>query len=140
MSAFVLDASVAAAWLFDDENEPRADAALTHLGNDVALVPQLWHLEVRSALLGAERRGRISVAEGEERLRFLQELPIRTDTEPDLGTALAIARTHRLSFYDALYLELARRCEVALATLDAALARASVAEGLVLIEPMNGSR
>ena len=133
MSAFVLDASVAAAWLFDDEDEPRADAALAHLENDVALVPQLWHLEVRSALLGAERRGRISAAEGEERLRFLQELPIRTDAEPDLGTALALARTRCLSFYDALYLELARRNDMALATLDAALAGATVAEGLALI-------
>ena len=140
MSAFVLDASVAVAWLFDDENEPRADTALTHLENDVTFVPQLWHLEVRSALLGAERRRRIGVDEVEERLRFLRELPIRTDTEPDLGAAFALARARRLSFYDAVYLELARRRDAALATLDAALAQAAVAEGLVLIEPMNGSR
>ena len=140
MSAFVLDASVAAAWIFDDEDEPRASAALAHLENDVALVPQLWHLEVRSALLGAERRGRISVAEGEKRLRFLQELSIRTDAEPDLGTALALARTRRLSFYDALYLELAQRNDVALATLDTALAGAAVAEGVALIEPIGRSR
>ena len=105
MSAFVLDASVIAAWL-----------------------------------LGAERRGRIGAGEIEERLRFLQELPIRTDAEPDFETAFALARTSYLSFYDALYLELARRCDVALATLDTALARAAVAEGLVLIEPMDGSR
>ena len=63
MSAFVLNASVTAAWLFGDEDDPRADAALTHLENDVAL-----------------------------------------------------------------------------ATLDTALARAAVAEGIVLIEPMDGSR
>lgn len=37
MSAFVPAAAVAAAWLFDDEDEPRADAALTHLKNDAAL-------------------------------------------------------------------------------------------------------
>ena len=140
MSVLVLDASVAVAWLFDDEDEPRADAALKHIENDVALVPQLWHLEVRNALLGAERRGRISVDEIEERLRFLQELPVRTDTEPDLGTAFALARTRRLSFHDALYLELARRRDAALATLDAALARAAIAEGLPLIGPMNPSR
>ena len=140
MSAFVLDASVTAAWLFGDEDDPRADAALTHLESNVALVPQHWHLEVRSALLGAERRGRIGAGEIEERLRFLQDLPIRTDAEPDFETAFALARTSYLSFYDALYLELARRCDVALATLDTALARAAVAEGLVLIEPMDGSR
>ena len=37
MSAFVPAASAAAAWLFDDEGEPRADAALTHIENDAAL-------------------------------------------------------------------------------------------------------
>ena len=140
MSALVLDASVTAAWLFDDEHEPRADAALTHTASETALVPQLWHLEVRSALLAAERRGRISVDEVEERLRFLLELPIQTDTEPNLGTALALARKHDLSFYDALYLELALRCGGAMATLDAALARAAGAEGVALVEPMEPLR
>ena len=37
MSVFVPAASVAAAWLFDDEDDPHADAALTHLENDAAL-------------------------------------------------------------------------------------------------------
>ena len=37
MSVFVPVASVAAAWIFDDEDEPRADAALTHPENDAAL-------------------------------------------------------------------------------------------------------
>ena len=140
MSVLVLDASVAAAWLFDDEDEPRADAALRRIESEIALVPQLWHLEVRNALLAAERRGRIRVDEVEERLRFLLELPIKTDTEPNLGAAFALARGRGLSFYDALYLELALRCEGALATLDAALAQAAVAEGLALVEPMNPPR
>ena len=84
--------------------------------------------------------GALRVDETEERLRVLQELPIRTDTEPDLGTALDLARTRGLSFYDAMYLELARRSDVALATLDTALARAAVVDGLELIEPMNAAR
>ena len=38
MSAFVLDASITAAWLFDDEDEPRADiVALAPIENDAAL-------------------------------------------------------------------------------------------------------
>lgn len=133
MSAIVLDASVAAAWLFDDENEPRADAALARLEQGVALVPHLWQAEVRNALLVAERRGRITVDEVEERLRFLQELPVTTDADPNLGAAFALARERRLSFYDALYLELALRRAGALATLDSALARAAVAEGVTLV-------
>lgn len=106
----------------------------------MALVPQLWHLEVRNALLAAERRGRINVDEVEERLRFLLELPVKTDTEPNLKAVFALARARHLSLYDALYLELAIRCECALATLDAALARAAVAEGIPLVEPVNPSQ
>ena len=111
---------------------------MTVLERDLAVVPQHWHLEVRNALLVAERRGRIRVEESEERLRFLQELPIRTDTEPDLPATLAMARARGLSFYDCLYLELARRLSSSLATLDNALARAATAEGLTLIEPEKG--
>lgn len=136
MSPTVLDASVAAAWLFDDEEDPRADAALARLERDVALVPQLWQLEVRNALLVAERRGRIRLDEVEDRLRFLRELPVATDTDADLGATFALARQRRLSFYDALYLELALRRAGRLATLDAALARAAVAEGVPLVEPV----
>ena len=46
MSAFVLDCSIAVAWLFDDEAAPEADALLDRLKNDSALVPGLWHLEI----------------------------------------------------------------------------------------------
>ena len=135
MSRFVLDASVAVAWLLDDEEEARADAALGQLVTEVGLVPQCWHLEVRNALLGAERRRRIRVQEVDERLRTLAELPVRTDTEPRIGTAFALARTHRLSMYDAMYLELAQRSDAPLATLDKALARAAGAAGLAVTEP-----
>ena len=134
MSHFVLDASVAVAWLLDDEDELRANVALVHLETEVALVPLFWHLEVRSALLGAERRGRIRVDEVDERLRRLSDLPVQTDTEPDYRTAFALARKHKLSMYDAVYLELAQRLSAPLATLDQALARTAVTEGWPLIE------
>ncbi len=132
MSVLILDASVAAAWLFSDETEPRADAALARLAEEGAFVPRLWHLEIRNVLLVAERRGRISAEHALELLDALSELPIRTDTTPDLAVAFALARAHGLSFYDAVYLELAQRRDGTLATLDAALARAATAAGLSL--------
>lgn len=135
MSAFVLDASVTAVWLLDDETEPRADVALAHLEDDGAIVPQLWHLEIRNLLLVAERRGRIAGGTVAERLDTLKDLPIRTDVYPDLETMLLLARAHGLSVYDAVYLELASRRQAALATSDSALERAAVAEGISLIEP-----
>ena len=136
MSRFVLDASVAGAWLLEDEDDPVANAALSRLATEFALVPLLWHLELRNTLVVAERRGRVGAAGLEDGLRRVGELPIRTDTEPDLGTALALARRRRLTIYDALYLELALRADAPLATVDRALANAAVAEGRPLIGPL----
>lgn len=136
MSRFVLDASVAGAWLLEDEDDPVADAAMSRLATELALVPQIWHLEVRNTLVVAERRGRVDAVGLEDGLRRVGELPLRTDTEPDLGTALALARRCRLAIYDALYLELALRADAPLATVDRGLASAAVAEGLRLIEPL----
>ena len=126
----VVDASVVISWLFDDEEEPRADRALERLIEDGALAPYLWHLETRNALLVAERRGRLSARAVDERLDALKGLPIRTDDDPDLQSAFSLARSHDLSFYDALYLELAKREGAELATLDVALGQAAVAEGV----------
>ncbi|MDE0456689.1 MAG: type II toxin-antitoxin system VapC family toxin [Chromatiales bacterium] len=133
MSAFVLDASVAVTWLVDDEDHPLADAARRRIVDGGAFVPQVWHLEVRNALLVAELRRRITAGGTSVRLRSLKELPIHTDTEPDLEAALELARGHDLTIYDAVYLELARRRDEALATLDTALARAAAAAGVVLV-------
>ncbi len=130
MSLLVVDDSVAIAWLFDDEDEPRANEALERLKEDGATVPQLWHLEVRNSLLTAERRGRISWGEVNVRLDALKGLPIQTDEEPDFREALGLARRHGLSFYDALYLELAKRRRAELATLDRVLGRVAASEGV----------
>lgn len=132
MSGLVIDASVVIAWLFDDEKEPRADKVLEQLAEEGVLVPHLWHLEIRNTLLVAERRGRLSAAGVNERQDALKALPIRTDDEPNHQAAFDMARVHGLSFYNALYLELAKRESAELATLDAALAKAATAEGVPL--------
>ena len=133
MSAFVLDASVAVNWLLDDELDPKTAIVVVRIGQDEALVPQLWHLEVRNALLIAERRGRITASGLEERRHALRRLLVSTDTAPDLEGAFVLARTHGLTYYDALYLELAQRRYAALATLDTALGRAAAAAGIALL-------
>ncbi len=134
MSALVLDASVAGSWLLEDELDPRAARAAERVPEDGALVPQLWHLEVRNALVSAERRGRITARGLNDRLRAMRRLPVATDAAPDLDAVVALARSHRLSIYDAIYLELARRHRAALATLDAGLAHAATAEDLPIVE------
>ena len=133
MRAFVVDSSVDLAWLYDDEDVPRADDVVERLIEDSAFVPQLWHLEIRNSLLVAERRGRLSWGGIADRLDALNILPIQTDEEPDYQAALELARRHGLSFYDALYLELARRRRAEMATLDRDLGRAAASEGVALV-------
>ncbi len=93
--------------------------------------------ELRDALLSNERRGRLTEAECASFLRDLSRLPVTVDVTPDEVGVLSIARRHRLSVYDASYLELARRAGLALAALDTDLARAAQAEhvGLLREEP-----
>ena len=130
MSNLVLDASISLTWLLDDETAPEPDAARQRLATYSAFVPRIWHLEMRNALLVAERRGRLSRRMSEERLDALSELPIRTDQAPNFRAAMDLARKHDITFYDALYLESALRITAVLATLDKALARAATNEGL----------
>lgn len=130
MSGLVVDASIVLAWLYDDENQPRAEGVLERLKEDGALVPQLWHLEIRNSLLTAEKRGRLSSSDVDDRLNALKGLPIQTDERPDHISAFDLARRYGLSFYDALYLELAKRQNANLSTLDNALVRASASEGV----------
>lgn len=130
---FVLDASVAACWAFPDEQDPRADAALETARTEEAIVPSLWWFEVRNILVVNERRKRITESGTNSFLRELARLRLRVDREPEESNVLRLARVHRLSVYDASYLELTLRAVAPLATLDTALAAAAAAEGAQLI-------
>lgn len=61
-------------------------------------------------------------------LNLVQELPLRLDGQADSDTTLQLARAHRLTIYDAAYLELAVRRHLPLVTFDAALAEAARSE------------
>jgi len=134
---FVLDASIAACWALEDERHEMAEAALSRLGGDEAVVPALWWFEVRNILVVNERRKRIDEARSSAFLRFLNALPIRLDRDPDETRVLHLARKHRLSVYDASYLELALRDSLPLATLDADLSSAACAEGASIVSARN---
>jgi predicted nucleic acid-binding protein len=130
---FVVDASVAATWLLSDETSPVADAAYALLLDDIALAPDLWRHEIRNILVVNERRGRIDAVHSGRALALLAALPIQLDHAADEAVIMALARRHRLTAYDASYLELAQREAAALATLDEALARAARTEGVAVI-------
>jgi predicted nucleic acid-binding protein len=130
---FVLDASVAACWAFEDEDHPVAALAFDRIRADEARVPSLWWFEVRNTLIVNERRGRLKEADTTMFLRGLARLGVTVDRSPEEADVLALARRHRLSVYDTSYLELALRTGFPLATLDADLARAARAEKLPVL-------
>ena len=131
--SFVLDASVAACWAFEDEDHPTATLALERIRSDPARVPSLWWFEVRNTLIIHERRGRLAEADTAAFLRGLSRLGVTVDRLPEEAGVMTLARKHRLTVYDASYLELAQRETLPLATLDADLIRAARAENLSLI-------
>ena len=131
---FVLDASVVACWAFADEDHPMADLALERIRIDEAHVPAIWWFEVRNVLLVNERRKRISERDTASFLRGLARLRVAIDRSPDDTEVLMLARRHRLSVYDASYLELARRDGLPLATLDKQLVAAASSVGLTLLK------
>src|ERR1700710_1974224 len=115
---FVLDASVAACWAFEDEDHPAAVLALERIRTDAARVPSLWWFEIRNTLIVNERRGRLTEGDTATFLRGLSRLGGTVDGSPDEAAVLALARKYRLSVYDACYLELAQRETLTLASLD----------------------
>lgn len=130
---FVLDASVVACWAFSDEEHTVADLALERIRTDEAHVPTLWWFEVRNILITNERRKRITERDTAAFLRGLARLRVTIDRSPDESEVLMLARRHRLSVYDASYLELARRDGISLATLDNALVAAAPSVGVNLL-------
>lgn len=130
---FVLDASVAACWAHHDEQDDRADAAFARLEKERAIAPVHWWFEVRNVLLIGERRARVTGEHVAHFLARLDKFPIDIAGLPDGVAVLDLARRHRLTFYDAAYLELAKRERFPLATLDRALAAAAQAEGVALV-------
>jgi len=134
--SFVLDNSIALAWCFEDEHTPAVLAILDRLTEAGAMAPQLWPIEATNGLLTAERRGRITGMQRQRLAGFLRALPISIDdqTAAQAWAATAqLAGQHRLSAYDATYLDLAQRLAMPLATRDQALIAAADAIGVPLL-------
>ena len=132
MRPLVLDASIVCAWFLEDE--VGVAGVRERLRRESGIVPPIFHLEVRNALLVAHRRGRIDSQDLRDHIGSVAALPLLTDDGLDLDVALELAMQHHLSLYDAVYLELAKRRAATLATLDRALLRAAAEEQIVVVE------
>jgi predicted nucleic acid-binding protein len=141
MATFVADASVTLAWCFEDEATKWSDELLDRLRTgDRSAVPVHWPTEVSNGLLMALRRKRIQPGRSQLFWDELAALPI--DVEPPLfpdraKIVLSMADQFGLTVYDAVYLELALRKGVPIASLDSALLSAASRAGAILVGPGN---
>lgn len=130
----VIDASVSLSWCFPDEQTPLSLDVLDRLkAGEMALVPSFWFLEVLNVLLVGERKGRIAPQQTKAFIDTLRALNPRVDhasLEQVAGPVQIICRDHRLTPYDALYVELALRSGFPLATLDQSQRQAAIALGV----------
>ena len=134
--SLILDSSATLAYFYADETTLAIRQVFDLLTSGGAFVPSLWRLEVANILEIGTRRGRHDIAFTRATLDDLLLLPISLDPETDRqawDATLQLAHRHRLTLYDAAYLELAQRRGLPLATLDRDLRTAAVAEGIHLL-------
>ena len=134
---FVWDASVTLAWLLpNDANSERAASLKAHLRRGYPIVPQIFHYEVLQTFVRLERQRRGSSPVLDGQVEELEALSVTFDAETFanlLPRIVPLARQHRLSVFDASYLELAIRLALPLATFDAALVRAAAAAQVTIL-------
>lgn len=138
MTGFVLDASVALRWFLDHPMPPYANRVKQFFLKGVrAVVPALWHLELSNGLAVAERRSILTAADVDQAVIDIEQIAAASmDIDGSVVSArqaLATARAFQLSAYDAVYLDLARRERLPLATLDDRLRAAAPRAGVQLL-------
>ena len=134
--SLVLDSSATLAWIYSDEVTEPIRRLFQAVADEGAVVPALWRLEVANSLTVALRRGRIDATFRRAALMDLALLDITTDDRTDVhawGETLNLADRFQLTLYDAVYLELAQRRTLPLATLDTELGTAAKALDLRVV-------
>jgi predicted nucleic acid-binding protein len=127
----VLDSSYALALVMPDESCP---ASMPHVLGERLLAPFIWPIELANAMRTAVQRSRLRDSEVTGLCADIDEFNVEV-VAPWQQAALRyveVARTHGLTPYDALYLDLAltRRC--GLATRDQRLIDASRRVGVTI--------
>jgi predicted nucleic acid-binding protein len=123
-AVFVLDASITLTWAFQDQATRETLGILDRLESETAVVPNLWFLELTNVLAIAGRKGRIT--EVQTTAFFTQLMALDFEVDADVGVRafteiLPLCNQHTLTSYDAVYLEVAIRRQLPLATLDESL-------------------
>jgi predicted nucleic acid-binding protein len=134
--SWVVDCSVTMAWCFEDEATARTEALLDRMESEPVVVPLHWSLEVTNVLRMAVKKGRLTEVQSTKKTAAIMSLPVRFDSlthELAFTITYQLAQKHKLTSYDAAYLELAMRLGAALATNDQDLIVAARKVGVALL-------
>ena len=133
MSLVVVDASVAAKWFLPENGETLAEEAMALLDKydkrEVQfVVPDLFYVEIASAIWKAVRVGRVSGGFGDQALALLTQREFATVPSLKLlDKAFRIATAFERTVYDSLYVALAVQTNSQLITADERLANSLAA-------------
>ena len=135
VTTVVLDCSVAIPWIIQEQSNAAIDALFQdgYRGAVLMVVPALWFTECGNIFNEMVKRKRLTLAQAQEGFTTLRYCRVQVDTPLTIdiqSRTLSLAQAHRLSFYDATYLELAERRQCLLATLDQDLRAAAIAAGI----------
>ena len=123
MTKFVIDASVAAKWLFDEPESELADLLLSR--GDLLLAPDLLYAEIGNVVWKRLGRGELDPSKTDAVLDALLGAPVKLfPISGFMREAVLIAHRYRRTFYDASYLALAIQESCALITADLRLLNA----------------
>jgi predicted nucleic acid-binding protein len=130
----VVDASCAVRWFVPEEGWPVARSLLLQ---DMPLVaPDILPVEIANALLRKHRRGEAEGTLPARALSLLDALRVETvPHEPLLRDAVALSLRSRHALHGCLYLMVAQRRRLSLATFDRRLAALAAALAIPLWSP-----
>lgn len=131
----VIDASVFIAAIIEDEldilSQEIYETIINHEHN--AIVPSIFYYETTNVFLQIFRRKRITEEKYHTCLQALSSLPLLLDDEQSVIEVADLAKIYNLTVYDAAYLELAKRGNYTLATLDKQLIAAALQAKVKLV-------
>jgi predicted nucleic acid-binding protein len=121
MREVVVDASVSAKWVVEEQH---SDKAALLLRCDARYAPDHWQAEAINVLWSKVFRGDLTAADAEERMMLLLRAPVvGTPVAELMPRAFAISVANMVTIYDSLYVALAEKRNIPLVTADERLIR-----------------
>jgi predicted nucleic acid-binding protein len=121
MREVVVDASVCAKWVVEEDHTAKA---ISLLQCDARHAPDHWQAEAVNVLWSKVFKGDLTSSDAEERMMVLLRAPVAGTPVADLmPRAFAISVANAVTIYDSLYLALAEKRNIQLVTADQRLIR-----------------